>query len=111
MDDSSLFMRLYTFKGLIDIKEERRTKNITRLAEAETGKQHFPSHILSIQWSFISKIVNETPKNCEQKLHVFTLKKKINTADYRKDFRDDEEFYKIVLREKNFCKKQLLDLG
>lgn len=48
MDDSSLFMRIYIFKGLIDIKEEGRTKNISRLAEAETGKQHFPSHILSI---------------------------------------------------------------
>ena len=48
MDDSSLFMRIYIFKGLIDIKEEGRTKNISRLAEGETGKQHFPSHILSI---------------------------------------------------------------
>ena len=47
MDDSSLFMRIYIFKGLIDIKEEVRTKNISRPA-AETGKQHFPSRILSI---------------------------------------------------------------
>ena len=35
------------------------------------------------------------------------LLKKINAADYRKDFRDDEEFYKTVLREKNFCKKTI----
>lgn len=43
MDDSSLFMRIHIFKGLIDVKEEGRTINISRLAEAETGKQHFPS--------------------------------------------------------------------
>lgn len=35
MDDSSLFMRIHIFKGLIDAKK-RRTINISRLAEAET---------------------------------------------------------------------------
>lgn len=39
------------------------------------------------------------------------LKKKFSAADYRKDFRDDEEFYKIVLREKSFCKNNCLTLG
>ena len=48
MDDSSLLMRIYIFKGLTDAKEEGRTKTISRRAEAETGKQNFPSHIPSI---------------------------------------------------------------